>query len=62
VTDDQKKIRLGLAYMKKGDAALWATQQVEDEVTLASYDEFLKAIQIRFRDLDPEYTARQKLM
>ena len=41
VTDDQKRIRLGLAYTKKGDAAQWATQQVEDEAAWDSNDEFL---------------------
>jgi hypothetical protein len=61
VTEDDGKMRLTMAYLKKGEGAEWSTQQVEDEVTWESYDDFLNAIQARFRDIDPKYTARQKL-
>jgi hypothetical protein len=62
VTDEQQKIRLAAAYLKKGDAAEWSTQQAEDGVKWPTYDVFLKAVQDRFGDIDPKYTARQKLM
>jgi len=61
VTDDQEKIRLTMGYMKKGDVAVWATQQSEDGTTWNTYEELLCTIQSRFGDLDPQYTARQKL-
>jgi len=32
VTEDDGKIRLTMAYLKKGEAAEWSTQQVENEV------------------------------
>lgn len=62
VDDDQDRIRLTAAYMKKGDAAEWSTQQAEDGTTWPSYAAFLLSVQHRFGDLDPKYTARQKLM
>jgi hypothetical protein len=44
VTEDDGKIRLTMAYLKKGEVAEWSTQQVEDEVMWESYDDFLNAI------------------
>ena len=61
VVEDDEKIRLTAAYLKKGEAAEWSTQQVEDDITWEDYDEFLNAIRARFGDIDPKYTARQKL-
>jgi hypothetical protein len=61
VTEDEEKIRLMMAYMKKGEAAEWSTQQVEDEETWETYDDFLSAIRAHFGDIDPKYTARERL-
>ena len=44
VVEDDEKIRLTAAYLKKGEAAEWSTQQVEDDITWEDYDEFLNAI------------------
>jgi hypothetical protein len=62
VMRDDEKIRLTLAFLKKGEAAEWSTQQVEDGTLWRTYKELLKAIRLRFGDLDLKYTARQKLM
>ena len=61
VTEDDEKVRLTMAYLKKGEAAEWSTQQVEDEETWETYEDFLGAIRARFGDIDPKYTAREKL-
>ena len=44
VTEDDEKVRLTMAYLKKGEAAEWSTQQVEDEETWETYEYFLGAI------------------
>jgi hypothetical protein len=44
VMEDDEMIRLTMAYLKKGEAAEWSTQQVEDEEVWESYDDFLNAI------------------
>ena len=61
VMEDEEKIRLKMAYLKKGEAAEWSTQQVEDEETWETYEDFLGAIRARFGDINPKYTAREKL-
>ena len=44
VTEDDEKVRLTMAYLKKGEAEEWSTQQVEDEETWETYEDFLGAI------------------
>jgi len=61
VVEEQDKIRLTAAYLKKGDAAEWSTQQSEDGTYWRTYNKFLMAVQRCFRDVDPKYTACQKL-
>ena len=61
VVEEQDKIRLTAAYLKKGDAAKWSTQQSEDGAHWRTYNKFLMAVQRCFRDVDPKYTACQKL-
>jgi len=61
VVEEQDKIWLTAAYLKKGDAVEWLTQQSEDSAYWRTYNEFLTAVQCRFGDVDSNYTARHKL-
>ena len=60
--EDVEKIRLMMAYLKKGEVAEWSTQQVEDEEMWETYDDFLSAIRVHFQDINPKYTVCEKLL
>jgi hypothetical protein len=67
VNDDQEKIRLTIAYMKEGEAAEWVlqkaidAQEAGDDEIWSSWSEFTNELSERFGDIDPVYTAREKL-
>ena len=59
--DDDEKIRLTKAYMKEGEAAEWVVMQTREQSEWITFEDFMKDVEARFGDIDPEYTAREKL-
>ena len=61
VLDDQSRIRLMGAYMKEGEAAKWITQKYNDRTVWTDRDAFVAEIRMRFGDIDPQFTAQEKI-
>ena len=61
VSNEEEKIRLAVGYMKEGEAAEWVVQKDAEGLNWTTYDDFFDEVEERFGDVDPEYTAREKL-
>lgn len=61
INDDDKKIRLAIKHMKEGEVAEWVVQKAAEDYGWMSYNQFAQEIEERFRDVDPKYTACEKL-